>query len=93
MAKLLEIEDLRVEFRTHAGLVKAVDGISYGVEQGETVALVGESGCGKSMSALAVMGLVPSPGRTGGGSEFDERRAKSSGGCERPPARVDGGRG
>ena len=44
VAKLLEIEDLRVEFRTHAGLVKAVDGISYGVEPGETVALAGESG-------------------------------------------------
>jgi oligopeptide/dipeptide ABC transporter ATP-binding protein len=70
VAKLLKIEDLRVQFRTHAGSVKAVDGISYGVEQGETVALVGESGCGKSMSALAVMGLVPSPGRTSGSVWF-----------------------
>jgi oligopeptide/dipeptide ABC transporter ATP-binding protein len=74
VAKLVEIEDLRVEFRTHAGLVKAVDGISYGVEQGETVAIVGESGCGKSMSALAVIGLVPCPpGRVGGVVRFQGR--------------------
>jgi oligopeptide/dipeptide ABC transporter ATP-binding protein len=74
VTRLLEIEDLRVEFRTHAGLVKAVDGISYGVEQGETVAIVGESGCGKSMSALAVMGLVPCPpGRVGGAVRFQGR--------------------
>ena len=74
MAKLLEIADLRVEFRTHGGLVKAVDGISYVVEQGETVAIVGESGCGKSVSALAVMGLVPSPpGRTSGEVRFQGR--------------------
>jgi oligopeptide/dipeptide ABC transporter ATP-binding protein len=73
VATLLEIEDLRVEFRTHAGLIKAVDGISYGVEEGETVAVVGESGCGKSMSALAVMGLVPSPGRTSGAVRYRGR--------------------
>ena len=73
MARLLEVADLRVEFRTHGGLVKAVGGISYGVDEGETVALVGESGCGKSMSALAVMGLVPSPGRTSGAVRFRGR--------------------
>ena len=74
MAKLLEIEDLRVEFRTHAGLVKAVDGISYGVGEGETVAVVGESGCGKSVSALAVMGLVPCPpGQVAGAARFQGR--------------------
>ncbi|MGH6896838.1 MAG: ABC transporter ATP-binding protein [Geminicoccaceae bacterium] len=74
MAKLLEIADLRVEFRRHGGLVKAVDGISYVVEQGETVAIVGESGCGKSVSALAVMGLVPCPpGQVGGAARFQGR--------------------
>jgi oligopeptide/dipeptide ABC transporter ATP-binding protein len=74
VTKLLEIADLRVEFRTHGGLVKAVDGISYVVEQGETVAIVGESGCGKSVSALAVMGLVPCPpGRTSGEVRFQGR--------------------
>ncbi len=67
MNELLEIEDLRVEFRGAQGVVKAVDGISYTVAAGETVALVGESGCGKSVSALAVLGLVPHPGRVAGG--------------------------
>jgi oligopeptide/dipeptide ABC transporter ATP-binding protein len=74
VAKLLEIEDLRVEFRTAGGAVKAVDGISYAVDEGETVAVVGESGCGKSVSALAVMGLVPCPpGRLEGAIRFAGR--------------------
>ena len=66
MAKpLLEIQDLKTYFYTSTGIVKAVDGISYSLHEGETVALVGESGCGKSVSALSVMRLVPSPpGRT-----------------------------
>ncbi|MGH6944239.1 MAG: ABC transporter ATP-binding protein [Geminicoccaceae bacterium] len=68
MAELLEIDDLRVEFRLADGVVKAVDGISYSAAPGETVAIVGESGCGKSMSALAILGLVPSPpGHIAGG--------------------------
>jgi oligopeptide/dipeptide ABC transporter ATP-binding protein len=73
MAKLLEIDDLRVQFQGPHGVVKAVDGISYTVDAGETIALVGESGCGKSVSALAVLGLVPSPpGHVAAGSiRFD----------------------
>ncbi len=71
---LLEIEALKVEFPSAQGLVKAVDGISYAVDPGETVALVGESGCGKSMSALAVLGLVPEPGRVVGGRVLFEGR-------------------
>jgi oligopeptide/dipeptide ABC transporter ATP-binding protein len=75
VSALLEIEDLHVEFQSLQGVVKAVDGISYTVEKGETVAIVGESGCGKSMSALAILGLVPSPpGRvTGSGIRFEGR--------------------
>jgi oligopeptide/dipeptide ABC transporter ATP-binding protein len=69
VAALLQIEDLEVRFDAPAGGVRAVDGISYEVDTGESVAVVGESGCGKSVSALAVMGLVPSPpGRIAGGA-------------------------
>ncbi len=61
MAPLLEIKDLHVGFTTDAGTVKAVDGVSYSVDLGETLAIVGESGCGKSVGALSVMGLLPHP--------------------------------
>ncbi len=68
MAKLLEIEDLKTQFFTSAGTVRAVDGISYTVEAGEAVAIVGESGCGKSVSALSILRLVADPpGRVVGG--------------------------
>ena len=69
MTVLLEIDDLRTQFFTSAGTVKAVDGISYTVNEGETVAIVGESGCGKSVSALSVLRLIPDPpGRIVGGN-------------------------
>jgi oligopeptide/dipeptide ABC transporter ATP-binding protein len=68
MATLLEVRDLRTHFFTPAGVVKAVDGVSYTLEEGETLGLVGESGCGKSISALSIMRLVPNPpGKTVGG--------------------------
>ncbi len=61
MAILLEIEGLKTQFFTSAGTVKAVDGITYTVDEGETVAIVGESGCGKSVSALSILRLIPWP--------------------------------
>lgn len=61
MSPLLEIRDLHTEFRTGAGVVRAVDGVSYRVAPGETVAIVGESGSGKSVSALSVLRLIPDP--------------------------------
>ena len=68
MATLLDIRNLETQFRTSAGVVQAVDKISYTVEEGETVAIVGESGCGKSVSALSILGLIPNPpGRIVGG--------------------------
>lgn len=69
MAALLEIEGLRTQFFTSSGIVKAVDGITYDVESGETVAVVGESGCGKSVSALSILRLVAEPaGKVVGGT-------------------------
>ena len=65
MPPLLEVRDLHTEFRTGAGVVPAVDGISYSVERGETVAIVGESGSGKTAGALSILRLIPDPpGRT-----------------------------
>ncbi len=61
MPPLLEVKNLATYFYTMEGVVKAVDGVSYDLEKGETLGLVGESGCGKSVSALSVMGLIPWP--------------------------------
>jgi oligopeptide/dipeptide ABC transporter ATP-binding protein len=60
-APILRLEELRTYFKTDAGLAKAVDGVDYEIFPGETLSVVGESGCGKSVTALSVMGLVPSP--------------------------------
>ncbi len=61
MEVLLDVRSLRTQFHTSAGVIRAVDGVSWDVRKGETVALVGESGCGKSVSALSVMRLVSAP--------------------------------
>jgi oligopeptide/dipeptide ABC transporter ATP-binding protein len=68
MDKLLEVTDLKTYFFTDEGTAKAVDGVSFEVDKGETLGLVGESGCGKSVSALSIMRLIPHPpGRIVGG--------------------------
>ena len=75
LSALLEVRDLRTHFVTDAGEFPAVDGVSFSVDAGRTLAIVGESGCGKSVTSLSIMGLVPSPpGRIAGGSiRFDGR--------------------
>jgi len=66
--RLLEIEDLKVYFDTEDGVLHAVEGVSLGIDAGETLGLVGESGCGKSVTAMTVMRLLPMPpGRIAGG--------------------------
>ncbi len=73
MTKLLEVNNLTTHFFTQDGVVKAVDGITYDLEEGEVLGVVGESGCGKSVHALSIMRLVPSPpGRTVAGEVIFE---------------------
>jgi len=71
---LLTIRDLKVEFRTDRGIVRAVDGISFGLDYGDTLGVVGESGCGKTVTALSILGLIASPpGQVSGEILLNER--------------------
>src|SRR5678815_1044737 len=63
MSHLLEVTNLKTHFTTRAGLVRAVDGVSFYLDGGELLGLVGESGCGKSITALSIMRLVAPPGK------------------------------
>jgi peptide/nickel transport system ATP-binding protein len=74
MTQLLEVRNLETCFQTMGGLVKAVDGISYYIDEEEIVGLVGESGCGKSVSQLSIMQLIQAPGRIVGGEVIFEGR-------------------
>ena len=67
---LLKVEDLRVSYHTYAGEVQSVRGVSFDVKRGETVAIVGESGCGKSVTAKSIMGLIMDPGEVKEGSHI-----------------------
>ena len=69
MSALLEVEDLQVEFATYGGVVQALRGVSFSVQSGRTLAIVGESGCGKSVAVQSILGLIPMPpGRIVGGA-------------------------
>lgn len=68
--KILEIKNLKTYFRTDAGLVKAVNDVTFSVERGKTLGIVGESGCGKSITSLSIMGLVETPPGIHAGGEI-----------------------
>src|SRR5438270_10910346 len=74
MSHLLEVKNLATHFPTREGVVRAVDGVSFYLDRGELLGLVGESGCGKSMTALSVMRLVPAPGKIAAGEILFEGR-------------------
>jgi len=66
-ARLLEVKDLVVQFKSDEGVTPSVNGVSFSVSRGETLAIVGESGCGKSVTSLSIMGLLAYPGQVAGG--------------------------
>src|SRR3978361_274352 len=71
---LLEVENLQTHFRTPEGINRAVDGVSFHVDEGETLAIVGESGCGKSVTAMSLLRLIPEPpGKIAGAVRFQGR--------------------
>src|SRR5260370_22618944 len=71
MAELLRVENLRTWFHTRDGIIRAVDGVTLSLQQGRTLGLVGESGCGKSVTALSIMRLIDPPARIEPGSRID----------------------
>ncbi|HET9590757.1 MAG TPA: ABC transporter ATP-binding protein [Anaerolineales bacterium] len=76
---LVEVKDLRVEFDVRAGIVKAVDGLNLTIQRGKTLGVIGESGCGKSMTARAILNMIPRPGKITNGKIVYHRRVKSNG--------------
>ena len=61
MAELLNVQGLETQFRTREGIVHAVNGVSFTLKEGETLGIVGESGCGKSVTVMSMLRLIPSP--------------------------------
>jgi len=77
---LIEVKDLHVTFDVRAGIVKAVDGVSFEIRRGQTLGVIGESGCGKSITARAIMQMVPKPGKIPTGEIIYHRRIKDASG-------------
>ncbi|MXX14784.1 MAG: ABC transporter ATP-binding protein, partial [Gemmatimonadetes bacterium] len=71
---VLTVDNLQTHFHIDSGTARAVDGVSFTLNKGETYGLVGESGCGKSVTSLSIMQLVPHPGRIEGGHIFFQNR-------------------
>ncbi|MGE7271302.1 ABC transporter ATP-binding protein [Brevibacillus panacihumi] len=71
MTTILEVEQLRTRFRTDNGVVSVVDGVDFSIRAGETLGVVGESGCGKSVTSLSIMRLLPPNGSSGGSIRFN----------------------
>jgi peptide/nickel transport system ATP-binding protein len=76
-APILELRDLSVTLATDRGALRPVDGVSFSVAPGRTLAVVGESGCDKSVTALSIMGLLPQGARLGGSIRFDGQELTS----------------
>jgi peptide/nickel transport system ATP-binding protein len=76
---LVEVKDLRVEFDVRAGIVKAVDGLNLTIHRGKTLGVIGESGCGKSMTARAILNMIPKPGKITHGEIIYHRRVQNNG--------------
>ena len=75
MEPLLKVENLRIELKTRDGIAPVIDDLSFELNEGESISFVGESGCGKSMTALGIMGLLPDGiGRVAGGSMWESWR-------------------
>ncbi|NIV29885.1 MAG: ATP-binding cassette domain-containing protein [Anaerolineae bacterium] len=79
---LVEVKDLRVEFDVRDGIIKAVDGATFDIRVGRTLGVIGESGCGKSVTARAILQMVPKPGKVVGGDVFYHRRTRVDGSGE-----------
>jgi oligopeptide/dipeptide ABC transporter ATP-binding protein len=78
-SKLIEVKNLKVQFDVRDGIVKAVDGASFDVKRGQTLGVIGESGCGKSVTAKAIMQMVPKPGKIAGGEVLYHRHVEQNG--------------
>ncbi len=78
--KLVEVEDLRVQFDVRNGIVKAVDGVTFDIKRGQTLGVIGESGCGKSITARAILQMIPKPGKIVTGRVMYYRPVKTADG-------------